>query len=108
MSPVANYRSTTDHAELDRVLASAAGAAGAWAAGGADARAVALEGGADALEAGAGELVPVAMRESSLPQGRLERSEERRVGEGGRRRARTGKAGTKKRRRCSGQEPAGG
>ncbi|HLS24595.1 MAG TPA: aldehyde dehydrogenase (NADP(+)) [Beutenbergiaceae bacterium] len=72
MSPVANYRSTTDHAELDRVLASAAGAAGAWAAGGADARAVALEGVADALEAGAGELVPVAARESSLPQGRLE------------------------------------
>lgn len=72
MSPVANYRSTTDHAELDRVLGAAAGAAGAWGLMPAEDRAAALEAVADALEGAGSELVPVAMRETSLPQGRLE------------------------------------
>ncbi|MGC0143447.1 aldehyde dehydrogenase (NADP(+)) [Pseudactinotalea sp. Z1732] len=71
-APVANYRSTTDHAQLDRVLQAAAVAAPAWSAMSAEDRAGALEGVADALEGAGSELIPVGMRETNLAEGRLQ------------------------------------
>ena len=78
MSPIANYRSTTDHAELDRVLQAAALAAPLWAALGADARAGALETVADGLQGAGKDLVAVARRETGLTLERL-RSEMQRT-----------------------------
>lgn len=57
--------------ELERVLAAAAQAAGPLAALRPAERASLLRAAADALDAAAGELVPIAMEESSLPQARL-------------------------------------
>jgi NADP-dependent aldehyde dehydrogenase len=57
--------------ELDRVLASAARAAGPLAALRPAERARLLRAAADALDAAAPELVPIAMEESSLPEARL-------------------------------------
>ncbi|MGC0273271.1 aldehyde dehydrogenase (NADP(+)) [Pseudactinotalea sp. Z1739] len=71
-APVANYRSTTDHAQLDRVLQAAAVAAPEWSAMSAEDRAGALEGVADALEGAGPELIPVGMRETNLAEGRLQ------------------------------------
>jgi NADP-dependent aldehyde dehydrogenase len=58
---------TTTEQELDRVLAAAAGAATELADTTAEARARALRRVADALDTAAGELVPLANRESNLP-----------------------------------------
>ncbi|MGC0252317.1 aldehyde dehydrogenase (NADP(+)) [Pseudactinotalea sp. Z1748] len=71
-APAANYRSTTDHAQLDRVLQAAAVAAPAWSAMSAQDRAGALEGVADALEGAGSELIPVGMRETNLAEPRLQ------------------------------------
>ena len=71
-APAANYRSTTDHARLDRVLQAAAVAAPTWSAMSAEDRASALEGVADALEGAGSELIPVGMRETNLAEGRLQ------------------------------------
>jgi NADP-dependent aldehyde dehydrogenase len=57
--------------ELESVLAAAARAAGPLAALRPAERAVLLRAAADALDAAAGELVPLAIEESSLPEGRL-------------------------------------
>ncbi|MHA6631398.1 aldehyde dehydrogenase (NADP(+)) [Pseudonocardia sichuanensis] len=57
--------------ELERVLAAAAQAAGPLAALRPAERAALLRAAADALDAAAGELVPIAIEESSLPEGRL-------------------------------------
>jgi NADP-dependent aldehyde dehydrogenase len=57
--------------ELERVLAAAAQAAGPLAALRPAERARLLRAAADALDAAAGELVPIAIEESSLPEGRL-------------------------------------
>jgi NADP-dependent aldehyde dehydrogenase len=57
--------------ELDVVLAAAARAAGPLAALRPAERAALLRAAADALDAAAGELVPIANAESSLPEGRL-------------------------------------
>ena len=78
MSPIANHRSTTDHAELDRMLQAAALAAPQWAALGADARASALETVADGLQGAGRDLVAVARRETGLTLERL-RSEVQRT-----------------------------
>jgi NADP-dependent aldehyde dehydrogenase len=57
--------------QLDRVLAAAAGAAGPLAALRPTERARLLRAAADALDAAAGELVPIAIEESALPEARL-------------------------------------
>jgi NADP-dependent aldehyde dehydrogenase len=57
--------------ELERVLAAAAQAAGPLAALRPADRARLLRAAADALDAAAGELVPIAIEESALPEGRL-------------------------------------
>jgi NADP-dependent aldehyde dehydrogenase len=61
----------TTPAELDQVLASAAGAAEPLAASQPGERADWIRAVADALDAAADELVPLAMRETSLPDARL-------------------------------------
>jgi NADP-dependent aldehyde dehydrogenase len=61
----------TSPEELERVLAGAAQAAGPLAALRPAERARLLRAAADALDAAAGELVPIAIEESSLPEGRL-------------------------------------
>jgi NADP-dependent aldehyde dehydrogenase len=61
----------TSPEELERVLAAAAQAAGPLAALRPAERARLLRAAADALDAAAGELVPIAIEESSLPEGRL-------------------------------------
>jgi NADP-dependent aldehyde dehydrogenase len=61
----------TTPAELDRILAGAVAAAEPLAASGPGERADWIRAVADALDAAADELVPVAMRESSLPEPRL-------------------------------------
>ncbi|OZM79128.1 aldehyde dehydrogenase (NADP(+)) [Pseudonocardia sp. MH-G8] len=57
--------------EIERILAAAAQAAGPFAALRPAERARLLRAAADALDAAAGELVPIAIEESSLPEGRL-------------------------------------
>jgi NADP-dependent aldehyde dehydrogenase len=57
--------------EIERVLAAATQAAGPFAALRPAERARLLRAAADALDAAAGELVPIAIEESSLPEGRL-------------------------------------
>ncbi|WP_194819449.1 aldehyde dehydrogenase (NADP(+)) [Nocardia sp. XZ_19_385] len=61
----------TTAAEVDATVDAAASAAGAWAARELADRARVLDGIADRLDAHAGELVPLAMRETHLPQPRL-------------------------------------
>ncbi len=61
----------TSPEELERVLAAAAQAAGPLAALRPAERARLVRAAADALDAAAGELVPIAIEESSLPEGRL-------------------------------------
>ncbi|MFC0627108.1 aldehyde dehydrogenase (NADP(+)) [Kribbella deserti] len=61
----------TTAAELDQILAAAWDAAPALAASGPAERAGWIRAAADALDAAADELVPIAMRESSLPEARL-------------------------------------
>jgi NADP-dependent aldehyde dehydrogenase len=63
--------SDTSPEELERVLAAAAQAAGPLAAMRPAERARLLRAAADALDAAAGELVPLAIEESALPEGRL-------------------------------------
>jgi NADP-dependent aldehyde dehydrogenase len=61
----------TSPEELERVLAAAAQAAGPLAALRPAERAALLRAAADALDAASAELVPIAIEESSLPEGRL-------------------------------------
>lgn len=61
----------TTAAELDQILAAAASAAPALAGSEPAERAGWIRAAADALDAAADELVPIAMRESSLPEARL-------------------------------------
>ena len=61
----------TTPAELEQALASAAAAAPAFGASEPAVRAGWIRAVADALDAASDELVPIAMRESSLPQARL-------------------------------------
>jgi NADP-dependent aldehyde dehydrogenase len=68
---VAETITDTTPEELERVLATAAQAAGPLAALRPAERARLVRAAADALDAAAGELVPIAMEESSLPEGRL-------------------------------------
>jgi len=63
--------SDTTPAELERALEAAATAAPAFGASEPAVRAGWIRAVADALDAAAGELVPIAMRESSLPEARL-------------------------------------
>jgi NADP-dependent aldehyde dehydrogenase len=68
---VAETITDTSPEELERVLAAAARAAGPLAALRPAERARLVRAAADALDAAAGELVPIAIEESSLPEGRL-------------------------------------
>lgn len=68
---VAETITDTSPEELERVLAAAAQAAGPLAALRPAERARLVRAAADALDAAAGELVPIAIEESSLPEGRL-------------------------------------
>ncbi|MBF4550216.1 MULTISPECIES: aldehyde dehydrogenase family protein [unclassified Pseudoclavibacter] len=61
----------TSDAELEQILAAAAVAAPLWAATPPTERATALIAIADALDAAAGELIPIGMRETGLAQARL-------------------------------------
>ncbi|GAA4662613.1 aldehyde dehydrogenase (NADP(+)) [Arthrobacter cryoconiti] len=62
---------TTTNAELETILAASDTAATQWAKRPATKRAEALTSMADALDAAASELVPIAQEESNLPEGRL-------------------------------------
>ena len=62
---------TTTPDQLESVLAAAQAASRTWGAWLPAERATALESVADALDAAAGELVPTAMAETNLPEGRL-------------------------------------
>ncbi|GAA1549741.1 aldehyde dehydrogenase (NADP(+)) [Kribbella hippodromi] len=63
--------SDTTPAQLEQALAAAAGAAPAFGASEPSVRSGWIRAVADALDAAKGELVPIAMRESSLPEARL-------------------------------------